>query len=60
MFLTIYIARILKLVYYTLPADLHKKANVQIHTRREEVISTLLHTHMYTFIVYNIHIGNTS
>ena len=28
-----------------------KKANVQIQTRREEVISTLLHTHMYKFIV---------
>ena len=36
---------------------MHKKANVQIYTEREEVISTLLHTHMYQFIVYNIHIG---
>ena len=39
------------------PADMHKMSNVQIHIRREEVISTLLHTHMYRFLVYNIHVG---
>ena len=32
--------------------DMHKTANVQIHTRREEVISTLLHTHMHN--IYSI------